>query len=116
MDTDATRTTLEQLLSELDSATATLEGEGAGESSELSHVTQHPGDVGTEIADNDREIAVLEAAGDRRAEVEAALARLDAGTYGSCVDCGRPIDQARLEFRPEAARCLEDQQKHEAAA
>ena len=116
MDTEATRTTLEGLLSELDSATQTLEGEGAGESSELSHVTQHPGDVGTDVADNDREIAVLEAADDRRSEVEAALARLDAGTYGSCVDCGRAIDPARLEFRPEAARCLEDQQKHEAAA
>jgi len=116
VDTEATRTTLEQLLTELDSATRTLEGEGAGESSELSHVTQHPGDVGTEVADNDREIAVLEAAGDRRAEVQAALARLDAGTYGTCVDCGRPIEDARLEFRPEAARCLQDQQKHEAAA
>ena len=116
MDTQATRTTLEQLLQEIDSASETLQDEGAGESSELSHVTQHPGDVGTEIADNDREIAVLEAAGDRRAEVAAALARLDAGTYGTCVDCGRPIDPARLEFRPEAARCLEDQQKHEAAA
>ena len=116
MDTQATRTTLEQLMRELDSATATLEGEGAGESSELSHVTQHPGDVGTDVADNDREIAVLEAADDRRAEIQAALARLDAGTYGTCVDCGRPVEEARLEFRPEAARCLEDQQKHEAAA
>ena len=116
MDTEATRTTLEQLLRELDSATTTLEGEGAGESSELSHVTQHPGDVGTDVADNDREAAVLEAAAERRAEVEAALARLDAGTYGTCVDCGRPVEDARLEFRPEAARCLEDQQKHEAAA
>jgi len=116
VDTQATRTTLEQLMRELDSATATLEGEGAGESSELSHVTQHPGDVGTDVADNDREIAVLEAADDRRAEIQAALARLDAGTYGTCVDCGRPVEEARLEFRPEAARCLEDQQKHEAAA
>ncbi len=116
MDTQAARTTLEQLLRELDSATQTLEDEGAGETSELSHITQHPGDVGTEIADNDREIALLEAADERRAEVRAALARLDAGTYGTCVDCGRPIDEARLEFRPEAARCLEDQQKHEAAA
>jgi RNA polymerase-binding transcription factor DksA len=115
VDSQATRTTLEQLLRELDSATQTLEGEGAGETSELSHVTQHPGDVGTEVADNDRETAVLEAADERRAEVEAALARLDAGTYGRCVDCGQEIDAARLEYRPEAARCLADQEKHEAA-
>lgn len=116
MDTQAARTTLEQLLRELDSATTTLSGEGAGQSSELSHVTQHPGDVGTEISDNDRELALLEAASGQRADIEAALARIDAGTYGACVDCGQPIDEARLEFRPESARCLEDQRKHEASA
>ena len=115
MDTQDVRATLEQLLRELDSATQTLEDEGAGESSELSHITQHPGDLGTEVADNDRETAVIEAAGDRRAEVQAALDRLDAGTYGACVDCGQPIDAARLEYRPEAARCLPDQEKYEAA-
>ena len=116
MDTQAIRTTLEQLRRELDSATQTLEGEGAGETSELSHVHQHPADVGTEVADNDRETALLEAADERRAEVDAALARLDAGTYGTCVVCGRPIEPARLEFRPEVARCLEDQERHEANA
>lgn len=116
MDTQAAREALEQLLRDLDSATSTLEGEGAGQSAELTHVTQHPGDIGTDVADNDRELALLEAADERRQEVRAALARIDAGTYGNCVDCGRPIDEARLEFRPEAARCLEDQQKFEAAA
>ena len=115
MDTQATRTTLEQLLREIDSTSAVLESEGAGETSELSHVTQHPGDVGTEVADNDREIALLEANAERRTEVEAALARIDAGTYGRCVDCGKQIDDARLEFRPEAARCLEDQETFEAS-
>lgn len=114
MDTQAIRMTLEQLLQELDSATETLEAEGAGESSELSHVIQHPGDVGTDVADNDREIAILDAAGERRAEVVAAVDRLDAGTYGRCVGCGNMIDAERLEFRPEAARCLADQQKYEA--
>ena len=92
MDTQATRTALEQLLRELDSTSETLEAEGAGETSELSHVTQHPGDVGTEVADNDREVAVLEADDERRAEVQAALDRLDAGTYGRCIDCGQEID------------------------
>ena len=115
MDTQAARTTLEQLLDELDSATQTLEGEGAGQGSELSHVTQHPGDVGTEVADVDREVALLEAADDRREDIRAALARIEAGTYGTCVDCGREIEPDRLEFRLESARCIEDQRKHEAA-
>ena len=116
VDTQDVRNQLEQMLRELDSTTATLEGEGAGESSELSHHDQHPADTATEIADVDRQDAVIEAAGDQRAQVEAALARLDDGSYGVCVDCGKPIPDARLEVRPEAARCIEDQEKAEAAA
>lgn len=42
----------------------------------------------------------------QRAQVEAALARIDAGAYGRCVDCGGPIGRGRLEAMPEAARCI----------
>lgn len=40
-------------------------------------------------------------------EIEAALDRLAAGTYGVCVRCGRPIGQGRLEARPTARHCIE---------
>jgi DnaK suppressor protein len=39
------------------------------------------------------------------AQVEAALRRLDAGTYGDCIDCGNVIAPARLRVRPAAMRC-----------
>jgi DnaK suppressor protein len=39
-------------------------------------------------------------------EIEAALARLDAGEYGVCERCGRRIAAARLEARPTARTCL----------
>lgn len=39
-------------------------------------------------------------------EVDAAFARLDAGTYGICEVCGRPIPGERLEARPTARRCV----------
>ncbi|WP_299051012.1 TraR/DksA C4-type zinc finger protein [uncultured Nocardioides sp.] len=39
-------------------------------------------------------------------EVDAALARLDAGTYGTCETCGGPIAGARLEVRPTARSCV----------
>ena len=42
----------------------------------------------------------------RLAEVDAALARLDAGDYGTCVGCGGPVGEERLEARPAAARCI----------
>jgi RNA polymerase-binding protein DksA len=40
------------------------------------------------------------------AEIEAALARLDAGTYGRCERCGEPIGEGRLEARPAARTCI----------
>jgi RNA polymerase-binding transcription factor len=39
--------------------------------------------------------------------ISAALDRIQGGTYGSCECCGEPIDKARLEAMPEAARCLD---------
>lgn len=43
---------------------------------------------------------------DRLAEIDAALARVDAGTYGTCERCGDPIVPARLEARPVARLCI----------
>jgi RNA polymerase-binding transcription factor DksA len=40
------------------------------------------------------------------AEVDAALARVEAGTYGRCERCGVPISPARLDARPTARRCI----------
>jgi len=41
------------------------------------------------------------------AEVDAALQRLDAGTYGRCEGCGGAIGEGRLEARPVARTCIE---------
>lgn len=40
-------------------------------------------------------------------EVEDALGKLDAGTYGKCEACGGPIASARLEAKPAARLCIE---------
>jgi RNA polymerase-binding protein DksA len=39
------------------------------------------------------------------AEIDAALQRLDAGTYGICVTCGEPVGDGRLKVRPAATQC-----------
>lgn len=41
------------------------------------------------------------------ASVKRALGRIEDGTYGECVHCGREIAAARLEARPEAALCID---------
>ena len=49
-------------------------------------------------------------------EVRDALRRLEAGTWGTCIDCGCPIEPARLEAVPWSARCLKDQEKEDQAS
>ena len=49
-------------------------------------------------------------------QVQDALRRIEGGTYGRCVACGRPMEPARLEAVPWAAYCLDDQEKQETAA
>ncbi len=44
------------------------------------------------------------------AEIDAALDRIAAGTYGLCVHCGAAVPEERLEFRPFASGCVSCQQ------
>lgn len=46
--------------------------------------------------------------------IQAALSRVDSGTYGLCVDCGEAIGFQRLQAYPSANRCLQCQSKVEA--
>jgi DnaK suppressor protein len=46
-------------------------------------------------------------------QVRDALRRIDEGTYGKCIDCGRDIEPARLEAVPWTPYCLQDQEKHD---
>lgn len=50
---------------------------------------------------------------DELVAVRAALARIAAGSYGECVECGADIGLPRLQAQPEAARCIACQQKAE---
>jgi RNA polymerase-binding transcription factor DksA len=49
---------------------------------------------------------LAEAAASELQQVDDALARMDAGTYGICANCGKPIPAARLEVRPFAVHCV----------
>jgi DnaK suppressor protein len=50
--------------------------------------------------------AMIREARGRLADVDAAVARLDAGTYGRCEVCGEAVPAGRLEIRPAARRCV----------
>lgn len=62
---------------------------------------------GQTIAFERAQVGALVGLAERRlAEVEAATARVEAGTYGTCERCGRPIPSARLDARPVARTCV----------
>ena len=52
-------------------------------------------------------LALLAQAQQHLTEIDAALARLDAGSYGVCAGCGRPIAPDRLAARPTATHCVQ---------
>ena len=67
------------------------------------------------VADLLSDVAFAEVARDAAEvrDINAAQARIAAGTYGTCIDCGQPIGRKRLEAHPTAKRCIEDQQRRE---
>lgn len=62
---------------------------------------------GTTVAVSRAQVSSLIAEGrEALRAVDAALRRLDDGTYGACVECGAAIGAARLEARPAATTCI----------
>ena len=67
--------------------------------------------IGAEIAGTDNALIGREV--DEVRDIESALSRLDAGTYGRCAGCGEPIDFERLIAYPTGTRCVRCQAVHE---
>ena len=76
---------------------------------EAARIREEAREQGSAIIAEAREQASVEA---NRVK-EQAQARIAAGTYGTCIECGRPIGRKRLEAYPTAKRCIEDQQRRE---
>lgn len=109
MEISVARKRLEEMRTDLDRTVGVLQGEhplargGAAEA----------GDAGANLTEADRNAASMQATQAHRAEVIAALARIDDGSYGLCVDCGNPVPEPRLEARPATARCVPCQAKRD---
>jgi RNA polymerase-binding transcription factor DksA len=114
VDTAVARSRLEEQLAQLQSDDQALIAEQAPSEQHLAHLSQHPADYGTELSDAEREDAVRGAVERQMAQIKQALERIDEGTYGTCIVCGKKIPDERLEARPEAIRCIEHQEEYEA--
>src|SRR5262245_29897619 len=79
-----------------------LDEEESAQSGELTHYDQHPADHGSETFEREKDIAILEQLESELEEIEAALTRLEDGTYGVDEVTGQPIDPERLAAYPHA--------------
>jgi DnaK suppressor protein len=104
------RKRLEEMRDELDRSISILRGEGPGPLAGSGY-PQDAADAGAFLTEADRTEAMLSSARGQRAEMLAALARIEDNTYGMCVDCGQQIPEGRLDARPDAARCVGCQAK-----
>jgi DnaK suppressor protein len=64
------------------------------------------GEGGTSNVDREMDLILSAQARAAIADIDRALAKIDAGTYGACEQCGQPIPEARLEALPHAALCV----------
>ena len=68
---------------------------------------EHDPEGSTVAFEREQLAALRRAAREHLEEIDAALARLAAGSYGLCERCGRPIAGERLAALPAARRCVD---------
>jgi DnaK suppressor protein len=78
-----------------------------------SSADQHLADTATETVDREIDYTLEASDGRLLADIDAALGRIEKGTYGTCVNCGAQIPPERLEAMPWATLCIECKRKEE---
>jgi RNA polymerase-binding protein DksA len=73
----------------------------------------HPGDVATVTFDRELDYTLEESEGRLLEAIDAALKRIEAGTFGICRTCGQPIGEERLEALPWTTQCIDCKRKEE---
>ena len=73
----------------------------------------HLAETATVTLDREIDYTLEENAEQVLKEIDAALKRINEGQYGVCARCGEPISEARLEARPWALLCIDDQRRQE---
>ena len=105
--------TISELRSRLDAERSTLISQltemGVDPATGQPHEFSQEGfaDSGSSTAEKARVLSIAEGLLETLHEVDAALVRMDGGTYGVCETCGSPIGDERLDARPFARQCMD---------
>jgi RNA polymerase-binding protein DksA len=87
--------------------------EGSGN---LSNLPLHMADVGTENFDQEFTLGLIENEQQVLDQIQEALARIEAGTYGKCAECAATIPKPRLQAIPYTKYCIECARKLESGS
>jgi DnaK suppressor protein len=117
IDTERFRTLLleerQRVLDAIDNIHTENPGSLGDETDEPLFQDNHLGDVATATFDREMASTLEDNSNHVLGEIDEALARIDAGTFGTCQACGGPIGEDRLEALPWATLCIEDKRKQE---
>ena len=118
LDTDRFRTLLRDERKRVQDAIEYLHAEHPGslqeETEEISGTADnHLGETATATLDREIDYSLEENSGEVLAAIDRALKRLDDGSYGTCVNCGKEIPEERLEAIPWTELCIDDQRAQE---
>jgi len=102
-----------RVIDAIDNIHAENPGSMTDETEELGFQGNHLGDVATATFDREMASTLEDNSNHVLAEIDAALLRIDDGTFGICGRCGQPIGAERLEALPWATLCIEDKRKQE---
>ena len=106
------RKQLEGEREELAAQASRLEADAADESWKEPR-SDDDAETGTATFERERTMSLARNARQTIIQIERALSRMDAGTYGECINCGEPINTERLEALPQAVDCLDCRRKAE---
>jgi RNA polymerase-binding protein DksA len=117
IDTDRFREALLEERGRISAALDNLHEETAGtlseDAGEEAAYDNHLGDTASETYDRELEYTLEENSEHLLGEIDAALKRIDEGTYGICTNCSKQIPEGRLEALPWATLCIDCQRDRE---
>ncbi|WP_231495955.1 TraR/DksA C4-type zinc finger protein [Cellulomonas sp. HZM] len=115
--TKEVRAVADELTSDIDRLTAEL----AAADAELSDLLRNSGDgagddqadSGSSALEREQELTLVNNTRDMLGQTQRALARIQAGTFGTCESCGQAIGKARVQAFPRATLCVACKQREE---
>jgi DnaK suppressor protein len=99
----------DEITTELERLGEELQWLGADQENERGGLGNHLAEDGSSVMEQERITTLADDLRDSLRQVEAALARMDEGTYGICQRCGKPINEERLEAFPYVEYCIDCQ-------